>query len=203
MDKKNEYDVVIVGAGIAGAPTALALSQAGLKTLVIEVNKHPRFAIGESTVPGTTLIFEQIGRKWNIPELIDFTRYVQSEKCTPPLADFPKTHFWFGLHEEGKELKPANELTVETLDPPVGPDTHIIREKMDAYLVSLFPKYKVDYSDLTKLEKFRRDENKMCHLVLNSQETGEIRTVSCRFVVDATGHSAFFSKKFEIGRAHV
>ena len=162
------YDIVVVGSGIAGATTAVALSQAGIKVLVVEASRHPRFAIGESTVPGTTVIYERIGKRWNIPEFINLMRYVSYKTHTPYLADFPKSLFWFGLHNEGEPLSISRELLFETLDPPVGPDVHIIREKFDEYLVSLFPKYKVDYVDHVLVENFERDNNQMGSLEVKS-----------------------------------
>jgi FADH2 O2-dependent halogenase len=196
MEDELRYDIVVVGAGIVGATTALALAQSGLKTLVVEATSHPRFAIGESTVPLTTANFELIANKWNIPEIRDLTRYVACAKPTPAQADYPKALFWFGHHEQGRPLELSHELVWETLDPPMGPDTHILREKMDAYLASLFPKYKVDYQDKTVVDTFERAGDQTCHLVLVSQGGQTRRRVASRFVIDATGHSAFFAKTF-------
>jgi FADH2 O2-dependent halogenase len=41
----------VIGSGIAGSTIALSLAAQGVKVLLLEHKKHPRFAIGESTVP--------------------------------------------------------------------------------------------------------------------------------------------------------
>jgi len=43
MDMKNQYDVVIVGAGPAGAGAAKALTASGLETLMVERDAMPRY----------------------------------------------------------------------------------------------------------------------------------------------------------------
>ena len=46
-DNKS-YDVIIIGGGPAGATAGTILANAGLKTLILERTKFPRFHIGES-----------------------------------------------------------------------------------------------------------------------------------------------------------
>ena len=43
MELKDKYDVVIVGAGPAGAGAAKAISDSGMKTLIVERDKLPRY----------------------------------------------------------------------------------------------------------------------------------------------------------------
>ena len=40
----GDFDVAVVGSGIAGSALAIALRRAGCSTLVIERGRHPRFA---------------------------------------------------------------------------------------------------------------------------------------------------------------
>jgi tetracycline 7-halogenase / FADH2 O2-dependent halogenase len=193
MPFKSEYDVVVIGAGIAGPLTALPLAQEGLRTLVIDRVEHPRFAVGESTIPAGTLLVDLIAKRWNIPELRHFSRYTRDRKPLE-LADYPKSHFWFGWQEEGEPQDPKHELVFETLEPPIGPDVHFIRAKVDEFLVSLLPRYRVDYSPRTVMRSFEVDDHDVVHLTL--EERGQSpRDVTCRLVVDATGHRCLFSQK--------
>ena len=120
-------------------------------------------------------------------------------------TDYAKLGFWFGLHRDKEELKTEDELYFETLDPPWGPDVHFIREKVDGYLASLFPKYGVDYSDRTQVADYSYDaENHICSMKIEKRgEDEEGGRVKSRFVGDATGHSAFFAKKFGLAEKPV
>jgi FADH2 O2-dependent halogenase len=67
------------------------------------------------------------------------------------------------------------------------------RADSDAYLVSLFPKYGVDYVDRTRLEEFEAGERDVeVRLVSETLD----RRVRARMVVDASGHDSFFALRY-------
>jgi flavin-dependent dehydrogenase len=55
------HDVLIVGAGPAGATAAGLLAQQGLSVLVLEKDEFPRFHIGESLLPAGLPVLERLG----------------------------------------------------------------------------------------------------------------------------------------------
>ena len=57
----DDFDVVVVGSGPGGSVTATILAQKGYRVLIIEREKFPRFHVGESLLPATQPIWEQIG----------------------------------------------------------------------------------------------------------------------------------------------
>jgi flavin-dependent dehydrogenase len=54
-------DVLVAGGGPAGSVTALALARAGRSVLLLEKGRHPRFHIGESLLPMSMPLLEQLG----------------------------------------------------------------------------------------------------------------------------------------------
>ena len=58
----NEFDVIVVGAGPAGATTAALTAAAGLRTLVIERAHFPRHKVcGDCVNPGCWEVFAELG----------------------------------------------------------------------------------------------------------------------------------------------
>lgn len=49
--KREKTDVLVIGAGPAGTVAAAMTNKAGLKTMIVEKSKFPRFVIGESLIP--------------------------------------------------------------------------------------------------------------------------------------------------------
>lgn len=185
-----EYDVLIVGSGIAGSTLGLVLGKVGLRTLVVEKGAHPRFAIGESTLPTTTLLMRRLARDYGVPELDDVCHYFGLRKLG--LTAYPKQHFWFGYHRPGEPLEDGDQLLFDTIRPPVGPDVHFLRSDVDAYLTSRLPHYGVDYSERTEITRFERAGD--AWRVGLQTPAGE-QSVRVRFTVDASGHASYFAKR--------
>ena len=61
VNQRMDADVLVIGAGPAGAVAAAGLHRDGLKPLVIEKQKFPRFVIGESLLPRTMNLLEAVG----------------------------------------------------------------------------------------------------------------------------------------------
>ncbi|EKE83423.1 NAD(P)/FAD-dependent oxidoreductase [Idiomarina xiamenensis] len=61
MIKQRQYDVIIIGAGPAGACAAAQLARAGKQVLVVERQQFPRFSIGESLLPHAMQFLAQAG----------------------------------------------------------------------------------------------------------------------------------------------
>ncbi|MGH9247600.1 MAG: NAD(P)/FAD-dependent oxidoreductase [Acidimicrobiales bacterium] len=57
----DDFDVVVIGGGPAGAVLGCLLAGAGYSTVIIERDVHPRDHVGESLTPSTNPIFKQIG----------------------------------------------------------------------------------------------------------------------------------------------
>jgi FADH2 O2-dependent halogenase len=193
MTIPNSYDCCILGAGIAGTTSALVLAQAGLRVLVIEAGQHPRFAIGESLVPTSTLGFAYLARIYGIPELRQISHY--PSMLDSQLSGWPKLGFWFGHQREGQWIQPGNELMFLSPGLPMGPDVHMLRADVDGFLASRLADYGVDYTDRTVLADWQEGED---HDTLVLEKDGQTRAVTTRFMLDCSGHDSFLSKRMNL-----
>ncbi|MDY7093726.1 MAG: tryptophan 7-halogenase [Acidobacteriota bacterium] len=67
--KASQYDGIIVGGGPAGALAARQLALAGLRPLVLEKHRHPRFHIGESLLPRTLQQLRELGLEERLQQI--------------------------------------------------------------------------------------------------------------------------------------
>ncbi|MBX5496477.1 MAG: tryptophan 7-halogenase [Bryobacteraceae bacterium] len=58
---RQEYDVIVIGCGPAGATVAAVLAGKGRRVVVLEREKFPRYHIGESLIPFTYFPLKRIG----------------------------------------------------------------------------------------------------------------------------------------------
>ncbi|HYP86766.1 MAG TPA: NAD(P)/FAD-dependent oxidoreductase [Polyangiaceae bacterium] len=57
----TKYDAVVIGGGPSGSTVAARLAQRGRRVLLVEKEHFPRFHIGESMLPCSMPLFEQLG----------------------------------------------------------------------------------------------------------------------------------------------
>ena len=58
---RTDADVLIIGAGPAGSMAAVLLKKQGLRVLILEKERFPRFSIGESLLPQSLGLLEEAG----------------------------------------------------------------------------------------------------------------------------------------------
>jgi flavin-dependent dehydrogenase len=59
--ENRNCDVLVIGGGPGGAATAILLARQGLDVVMVEQDTHPRFHIGESLLPHSLPMFEELG----------------------------------------------------------------------------------------------------------------------------------------------
>ncbi len=183
-----KYDVAILGAGLGGASTACILAANGISTVLIEAGAHPRFAIGESLVPETSIRLKLLAKRFGVPELGWLgTFHCLRDRVSPACG--VKRSFAFAYHEPHRALSGEHCNELPTLTPPFGPDAHLFRQDTDQWLTTVAAKYGAEVRQQTRVETIDFEDTKA---VLQTTSGDQI---TASFVVDATGGGSLLANK--------
>ncbi|OBG83428.1 halogenase [Mycobacterium sp. E802] len=180
VEGSREFDVVIVGGGIGGSTLATILARHGVRVAIIEAGGHPRFAIGESTVPETIVGLRVLARRYDVPEL-GFLAGHHTLRRKVSASSGVKRNFGFAYHREGEPFRPEECNQHPTWAPPIGPDSHFFRQDVDAYLYQVALSYGATGLTHTPVVAVDFDDD---GATIRTATAGEYRAL---YVVDAGG----------------
>ncbi|TGB15145.1 tryptophan 7-halogenase [Streptomyces sp. MZ04] len=178
-DRDDAYDVIILGSGIAGSILGAVLARNGAKVMLVDAGVHPRFAVGESSIPRTLNMFRIIAERYDVPELELFCSFDKAIKEIAPTMG-RKLHFGFMMHEEGKEPDPAHTTQLGTHIPDLH-TSHLFRQDTDSYLFHLAVKYGCVARQAYRVQNVDFGEHEV---TISGQDGTRFRT---RYLVDASG----------------
>ncbi|MGI5519998.1 NAD(P)/FAD-dependent oxidoreductase [Micromonospora sp. CA-259024] len=191
MSANNEYDVAILGSGIAGGMLGAVLARNGVKTLLLDAGSHPRFAIGESTIPFTSGMTRIIADRYDVPEIKPLSSFRGVQKHVSRNCG-RKQNFGFIFHREGERQNPqqVNQLVVPAM---LRTESHLFRQDVDTYLFQTAVKYGADTRLNTRIVDVDIDPD--AGVLLRSDRGDEFRA---SYVVDAGGFRSPIADKFEL-----
>src|SRR5437867_2421993 len=102
--KKERRDAIVIGGGPGGASAAGFLAQKGYKVVVFEKEKFPRYHIGESLLPATTMgLLRKLGAK----ELVEKQGFPRKFGGTFRwgVKKEPWTFFFYKTGDAGRKLE--------------------------------------------------------------------------------------------------
>jgi len=177
----SPYDVAIIGGGPAGSTAATVLVQAGLRTIVLEREKFPRFHIGESLLPLNQELFEGLGLDQILKGQNFVMKYgaqfVSNEGSIERAFDF----FQGGL---GKDAF-AYEVERETFD-------HLLLNHAAAQGAQV--------RESTNVLDVQTSADRPC--VLKVRTDGVDSTIEATAVIDASGQSSLLAKIHDLRLKH-
>lgn len=198
----NTYDLAIFGSGFGGSLMALVGRQIGLRVVLVERGKHPRFAIGESTTPLANLVLEELARSYDLPELLPFTQWGRWQRELPDIACGLKRGFTFYFHQLGKHFQDdrehRNQLLVGANPDDSVADTHWYREEVDHALVRLVQKKGIDFLDGWEPLEMNCGTQPA---ELRGMRGGQEVAFRAHFLIDATGGAGgFLTRQLDLRR---
>jgi flavin-dependent dehydrogenase len=168
------YDVLVVGAGPAGASAAIRTRQAGLRTLLVEKLEFPRFRIGESLLPQGNHLLREIG-VWPKLERAGF-------------VDKFGARFLLGTDPSA----PAKAvLFANGLVPGLEKSFQVDRARFDAILLDHAREVGAEVRTATTVRAIS-DPLDGLHTATLESAGGDTTTVAARYVIDAGGRDQFF-----------
>lgn len=183
-------DIAILGSGIIGSTCALIFRRAGYHVQLIDQGTHPRFALGESTLPPTSFWMTLLAHRWKVPELHTVSVAAKiNERVTASCG--VKKNFGFVYHDPGQSshVKAWHVPIPEGKDGKAG-ESHLFRQDVDAYLFHCAIESGVEAfsgTNIIAVEEFAKGIR---------LKAADGREFEARFVVDASGFRSVLSQHF-------
>lgn len=182
--KQNNFDVLIMGAGLAGSTLALQLKRQlpDISVLVIDSNVYPvpnaGFKVGESTVDIAGYYLRKV---------LDLGEYMEREQL-------PKYGLRFFL-PEGENEDITQRVEIGNFRRPNSKSYQVDRGRLENDLYALMAEQGIAVYDGSKITGFDPDsETKTVQFKRDGQE----HTVSGRWLVDASGLSQLIKRKLDL-----
>ncbi|MEM7586435.1 MAG: FAD-dependent oxidoreductase [Acidobacteriota bacterium] len=202
MAGHEHFDVVIVGSGFAGTILARALHRRGLKVLLVERGRHPRFAIGESTTPLANFALERLARDYELPDLHQLSTHGRWRRAQPQLRCGLKRGFTFLRHQHGKPYTwhADSRLMVAASPDDELADTHWLRSDVDHFLVQRAVAEGVDTRDRTELTRavFTADGVELESRGADPSQRSKRQHFTADAVVDGSGAGGFLASVLDL-----
>lgn len=183
-----KYDVVILGAGMAGTMLGAILARNGAKVAIIDSQRHPRFAVGEATIRETTMMIKILAERFQVPELHNISSFVAVTENVANTSGM-KRHISYAYHSEGERQRPHEYFQVVVPETFEGPEVHYFRQDTDQYLVKVAEQYGCAVREGIRVQDI--DIGKLGASILLADET----KIQASYVVDATGYKSILADK--------
>ncbi len=172
---ENGAEVIVIGGGPAGSVLAAKLARASRRVVLFEKERFPRFHIGESLLPCSVPLFEELGVR---PEL-DRAGFLRKYAAEFVSAD--GTHRKRYAFADGMLPGAASAYEVE-------------RAEFDRVLLEHAERSGARVEQGVEVVSFRCDAQKGVDVVVRDA-AGNERTEHAEILVDASGQQAFVAKK--------
>ena len=195
-----DFDLTVVGSGFAGSLLSMIATRLGLRVLLVERGRHPRFAIGESASPLAGAVIEDLANRYDLPRIRPFASYGEWRRQYPDVVCGLKRGFTYYKHAEGQAYVPApdrsNQLLVAASPCDEISDTHWLRADVDHALVRETLALGVEYLDETTLDCLEWQPNGDA-IVAGTRDARRVRFRSRR-IVDASGPRGFLARALKV-----
>ncbi|MBI1312147.1 FAD-binding protein [bacterium] len=175
----NDYDVIVIGGGPAGAATGALVAEHGHSVLVLERSQFPRFHVGESLIPETFWSLKRLG-------LVDWLR----------ASAYPRK---FSVQFFSDGHRPSRPFYFDEYKPCESSQTwQVWRDQFDQRVLERARELGATvHTDAAVLDvQFDGEAATGVRVRLTAADgSREDHKIACRVIVDASGQSAFLSNR--------
>jgi tetracycline 7-halogenase / FADH2 O2-dependent halogenase len=187
----TRVEVIVLGSGIGGSTVAAILARAGVGVAVVDRAKHPRFALGESTIGETSILLRQMAVRYDVPELAHCATSIGIREHVSARCGI-KRNFGFVYQRPDLEHDPFEVTQCNVNEGPFGPESHLMRADVDAYLFRAAVRYGALDREGVGIADVRIDEDG-ARVAL---DTGEV--LEGEYVIDATGRGSVLAAMYDL-----
>ncbi|GAA4681618.1 NAD(P)/FAD-dependent oxidoreductase [Phytohabitans rumicis] len=184
------YDVVVLGSGLAGSVLAACLARNGARVLIVDAGTHPRFAIGESTIPYTSMMMRLVSERYGVPELKWLTTF-EAVHAKVSTSGGVKRNFGFLYHRPGEEQDPR-QTNMFPIPKITHTENHFFRQDTDNWMLMVAARYGATVRQQVRISSVDIDESG----VTVRHDRGE--PFHAKFIVDASGFRSFLAEQFSL-----
>ena len=172
---EEQFDVVVAGGGPAGASAAAMLARNGHRVLLLEKERFPRFHVGESLLPATWPLWDELGVTRDIEE----AGFIVKQGAT------------FGMFNQPSEIQ---LLTAEFPDCFQRPYTYQVeRAKFDEILLNNARRCGAEVREEWSVQDVLLDGDRAVG-VMAGPNGEQAKSIGARVVIDATGRSCLLAR---------
>ncbi|TWT69167.1 NAD(P)/FAD-dependent oxidoreductase [Crateriforma conspicua] len=186
------YDVAIVGSGFSGSLLATILADRGRRVALIDRQKHPRFAVGESSTPLADAILRHLGEQYGRPDWVNLSAYGSWKDTMPAVSCGLKRGFSYYRHHRQQPYRDSqghdSSLLVAASRSDEAGDTHWYRPDVDHYFHQ--QAIKAGVSDLTGWQISGLDTASPHQIGLHDVRHDHQQSITADWLIDASGPAA-------------
>ena len=171
-------DVVVIGGGPGGSACATLLADQGFSVVLLERARFPREHVGESLLPASIPVLEQIGA---MPE-IEAAGFVVKRGATLVWGKDPEPWSWYFADDPGQRAT----------------SFQVVRSEFDHILLKNAAEHGVDVREAHQVLEVDFDGERVRGV--SFLHDGDKGRIDCRFLVDASGQAALLSRKLGLHR---
>lgn len=187
--KDEVFDVAVIGSGFAGSMLGAILARNGTNVLLLDAKAHPKFAIGESTIPNMLVTLRTMAMRYDVPELLALSTFTGCQEVISA-SHGQKIHFGFMAHQEGMTQDPKQLTMFNFPKMLLHPAAHMLRQDTDQWLYNVA----IKYGCTTRTNFFTTGVDFDDDGVTITSAAGD--SYRAKYVVDASGYKSVLADKF-------